>query len=194
MEPTMTHDVTMSPEQYALGVLRRHRDSMTRPDFQIIGDDAALTAREVERLWEQLLADRVPKPLDRPRAAPAPVQAAQTPGPVEAPPSWLTAKEHPSAKVRRLYTKAVDAVAALEAALAAELERDKLRDKQTRLERELAKVRAELQGGVPKVRSSSHDTDRVPCPGCGKDFAGGHGIVMHRTRTGCGAHTIQVAN
>lgn len=191
MEPTMTHDVTMSPEQYALGVLRRHRDSMTRPDFQSIGDDSALSAREVERLWEQLLAGRDPKPLDRPRAVPVPPVRAVTPGPVEAPLSWLAAKDHPSARIRGKYKRAVAAVADLEAALASEEERDKLREKEARLAAQLRTVRAELRGGVPKVRSSSHDTDRVVCPGCGKDFAGGHGIVMHRTRTGC---TIQVAN
>jgi hypothetical protein len=150
----MTTTLGVSAEQYALGHLRRHRDAMSRPDMQNIADDSGLTVREVAALWEQLLADRVPKTLDRPRAAHAPTSpqsaTVATPArPVEtpAPSSWLAAKDHPSAKVRRLYAKATGAVAALEAALAAESEKDKLREKEARLAAQLAKVRAELRGG-----------------------------------------------
>jgi hypothetical protein len=184
----------VSAEQYALGHLRRHRDAMSRPDMQNIADDSGLTVREVAALWEQLLADRVPKTLDRPRAAPAPSplgQNAATPArPVEtpAPSSWLSAKDHPSARIRGKYKRAVAAVADLEAALAAEGEKDKLREKEARLAAQLAKVRAELRGGGSSMPRSESTAARVPCPGgCGKDFAGAHGIVMHRARTGCGA-------
>jgi len=55
-----------------------------------------------------------------------------------------------------------------------------LREKEARLAAQLAKVRAELRAPT---------ADRVPCPVCGKTFAGAHGLVMHRTRTGCGATT-----
>lgn len=183
--------IKVSAQEYALGTLRRHRDSMTRPDFQQIADDSGLYAHEVQALWEKLLAGRAPTPLDRPRAvssAPSPPVANPAPpaGAVEATPpvSWLRAKDHTSARVRRLYEKATQAVAQLEEALAAEAEKDKLREKEARLIAQLAKVRAELRGGV-SVGETRPAGERIVCSGCGKDFAGAHGIVVHRTRTGC---------
>lgn len=171
----------MSPqtaEEYALGVLRRHRDSMTRPDFQTIADDAALSAREVQALWEKLLAGRTPKPLDRPRVPPVTSHSpssAKPAGPVEAPASWLKAKDHPSALIRRKYNNAVQAIAALEAALAADSEREKLRAKRARLEAALAQVRRELAGEARET---------APCPDCGHVIGTTlQAIAVHRARS-----------
>lgn len=179
---------TQTAEEYALGVLRRHRDSMTRPDFQIIADDAALSAREVQDLWEKLLAGRVPKPLDRPRAVPAapgsPVTVTAVPHvrPVEAPPSWLTAKDHPSPRIRGKYKRAMAAVADLEAALAKEAEKDKLREKEARLAAQLAKVREELRGGVSMKPARDRSSGLVPCPDCGEQVTT-QGLGVHRARS-----------
>lgn len=171
-------------EEYALGVLRRHRDSMTRPDFQAVADDCGLYATQVERMWEQLLAGRTLKTLDRPQAVPQPSPrlAAVTapPGPVEgSPPAWTAAKDHPSARIRGKYRRAVSAVADLENALAAELEKDKLRARKARLEEQLAKVKAELTGPPTAAKPSGVPTD---CPKCGATFNGAHGLLIHTKR------------
>ena len=150
----------VSAEQYALGLLRRNRDSMTRPNFQQVADDSALTVEEVVELWEKLLADRAPKPLARthlvPAAASPGVHAVPDvrPGEVQ---SWQAAKDHPSARIRRKYNTAVQAIAALEGAMARDAAQAKLRAKEARLRAELEKTRRELAGNPQKA----------PCPECG---------------------------
>jgi hypothetical protein len=107
---------------------------------------------------------------------------------VTPPVSWLRAKDHPSARVRRLYEKATQAVAQLEEALAAEVEKDKLREKEARLAAQLAKVRAELRGGV-SMREPRPEGEH-PCPGCGRAFTTPQGVALHRSRTTCGKESL----
>lgn len=179
--------IAQSAEQYALGILRRHRDSMSRPDFQDIADDSALTAREVQELWEKLLADRAPKAprpaAGHPRTDLPPSATVATPARlVEAPPSWLSAKDHPSARIRGKYKRAIAAVADLEAALVAEQEKEKLREKEARLAAQLAKVRAEIRGASPMPRDPKPAADLVACPDCG-DMVTSGGMGVHRSRS-----------
>jgi hypothetical protein len=172
---TTAAPLTQTAEQYALGCLRRHRDAMTYPNMQAIADDSALTVREVEKLWEQLLAGRAPKPLDQPRvvhAPPSPPAATTTPTrPVEAP-TWQSAKDHPSPGIRAKHKRAVAAIADLEEALAAEDAKDKLRAKEARLLAELAKVRAELATQHPHR-----------CALCGRGFSRSQALGAHMKKS-----------
>lgn len=193
----MTAELGVTPEKYALSILRRHRDAMSRPDFQNIADDAALSAREVEALWEQLLAGRTTKPdyrspgrvqpsqtLDRPRVAHAPSPPGQNadPRPVETPPAWRAAADHPNAKVRRAVAKAIAAVEVVEQLLAAEARKDELRKKEARLAAQLAAVRAEIRGKAPAKADPGESSEKVPCPECG-DLVNSHRLPQHRNRS-----------
>lgn len=192
----MTTAMGVTPEQYALGILCRHRDAMSRPDFQNIADDAALSVREVETLWEQLLAGRTPKPdyrapgrvktLTRPSATHAPPSppAATVAPPAGAgePPAWRAAADHPNAKVRRAAAKAIAAVEAVEQLLAAEAGKDELRKKEARLAAQLAAVRAEIRGKPQAKADSGESSEKVPCPECG-DLVNPHRLPQHRNRS-----------
>jgi hypothetical protein len=171
-----TNPIKVTADDYALGVLRRHRDSMTRPDFQQIADDSGLYAHEVQALWEKLLAGRDPKPSTGgpvTKAAPPVLARVQGP-PVETPPTWQAAKDHPSARIRRKYNQAVTAIAALEEALTKDTEQAKLRAKEARLKAELEKVRRELAG----------DQVKRPCPDCGQHIGTtAQALAVHRSRS-----------
>ena len=171
-------------EEYAAGMIRRALDSAVRPDLRHIADETALTVPEVEAIRDRILSGkRGTQTLGRPRAAqpPAvlPVAVAPPAGPAE-PADWRAAKDHPSAKVRNAYAKAVAAVVHVESLIAEDAEKAKLRQREQRLAAELAKVRAELKG-PPKPGPAADGEHR--CPRCPRTFNHQRGLSRHLNET-----------
>ena len=157
-------------EEYAAGMIRRCLDSAVRPNLQEIADETALTVREVEEIRDRMLSGkRGTQTLGRPRAAPPPLHsgtdATSPAGPAEAL-DWQTARDHPSAKVRDAYGRAVAAIVRVESLLAEDAAKARLRDREAKLAAELAKVRAELKGapGKPRPRSRRRGVPVPPLP------------------------------
>ena len=163
---------TITAEDYAATLLKPYLDKMERPPLNEIADESALTVREVEAIRDRLLAGRRPQPDYR---APGRVATPAASAPAPTPEPWRAAVDHPNARIRRAGAKAVAAVAAVEALLADDAGKAKLRQREAKLLAELTKVRAELRGDAPA-------TERIPCPDCG-DLVHPHRIKQHANRS-----------
>jgi hypothetical protein len=158
-----------SPEAYCEQLVRAALAANAVPDINAIADQCALEPRDVVLIRDRVLAGR--KPVTDYRTPGRVVTAVPTPAPVSE--AWRAGIDHPQAKVRRAAAKAVAAVVLVESLLAEDAGKAKLREKESRLAAELAKVRAELRGsGVQKV----------PCPDCGDPVQPSR-MPQHRARS-----------
>ena len=171
-----------APEERALGALRLHRDSMTRPDMAAIAEAHGLTPGTVQDMWERLLSGKkdafrppggvLPQPTPRPAVA-LPIAPKEPPVATPTPEPWRAGIDHPSKVIARKAAKALALIAEVEAELAAEAERDRLRAQEAAL---LARIAA--------VREALHGPDRVAaCPECGRAFGGPRPLSVHRSKS-----------
>jgi hypothetical protein len=157
-----------TPEAYCEQLIRAALVADTVPNVDAIADRCALEPRDVVLIRDRVLAGR--KPMTDYRApgrvaAPAPQPTAE---------AWRAGIDHPQVKIRRAAAKAVAAVQAVEALLADDAGKVKLREREAKLAAELAKVRAELKGDTAPV-------ERVRCD-CG-DMVRADRIKQHALRS-----------